>query len=230
MTTFVLVHGAWHGGWCWKRVVPLLRVRGHEAFAPTLTGLGDRAHLFRPSIDLDTHIQDVASLMETEDLESVTLVGHSYAGAVISGVADRLPSRIASMVYLDAFLLQNGKSLADHVPPEGREGLLKTDEAVGIKPFPPQAFGITDSADAAWVGGKLVNQPARTFTRPLRLSNPPPKVPHTFIECTQPAMGPFTPIAAALRANPAWKVVEFKTGHDAMITEPRGLVELLLAG
>lgn len=230
MTSFVLVHGAWHGGWCWQRVTPLLQDAGHEVFTPTLTGLGERAHLFRADIDLDTHIQDVVALMEAEDLRDVVLVGHSYAGAVVAGVADRAAARIARMVYLDAFVLRNDQSLVDLIAPERQQGLRATSEAVGIPPFPPQGYGISDPADVAWVGPKLGNHPLRTFTRPLRLSNPPLRVPHLYIECTQPAMGPFTPIAAALRRNPAWKVVELKTGHDAMVTAPRALTELLRAG
>ena len=226
--TYVLVHGAWHGGWCWGRVAPMLRAKGHEVYTPTLTGLGDRAHLARPDIDLDTHIKDVVATMEMEGALDVVLVGHSYAGAVISGVADRVPSRIASMVYLDAYVLENGKSLVDYVPAERREGFVKSGEAEGFKPFPAAAFGVTDPSDAAWVGSRLVNQPFRTFTQPLRLAGPPPKVSHTYIACTQPAMGPFTPIAAALRKSPAWKVVELKTGHDAMVMQPRQLTNLLL--
>jgi pimeloyl-ACP methyl ester carboxylesterase len=226
--TYVLVHGAWHGAWCWQRVTPLLRARGHEVYTPTLTGLGERAHLRRPDTDLDTHIRDVIALMEMEGLLDVTLVGHSYAGIVTQGVADRVPSRLRSLVYLDAYVVQNGKSLVDYVPAERREPFVKSGEADGFKPFPAQHFGLSDPNDIAWVGSKLVNQPFRTFTQPLTLSGPPPKVPHTYIACTQPAMGPFTPIANALRSNPAWKVVELKTGHDAMVSDPRGLANLLL--
>jgi pimeloyl-ACP methyl ester carboxylesterase len=226
--TFVLVHGAWHGAWCWSRVAPMLRAQGHDVFTPTLTGLGDRAHLGRPDTDLDTHIKDVVATMETEGLLAVVLIGHSYAGMVVSGVADRVPSRISRMVYLDAYVVENGKSLVDYVPAERREGFVKSGEANGFPPFPPQAFGVTDPNDAAWVGSRLTNQPFRTFTQPLRLANPPPKVPHTYIACVDPAMGPFTPIAAALRRSPAWKVVDLKTGHDAMVTKPRELTNLLL--
>jgi pimeloyl-ACP methyl ester carboxylesterase len=228
--TYVLVHGAWHGGWCWRRVTPLLRAKGHDVFTPTLTGLGDRAHLARPDVGLETHIQDVIAMMEMEGLLDVTLVGHSYAGAVVQGVADRVPSRIARMVYLDAYVLENGKSLADYIPAERREGFLKTGEHGGFPSFPAQAFGVTNPDEAAWVQSRLVNQPYLTFTQKQRLSGPPPKVPHLYIACTQPAMGPFTPIAAGLRKNPAWKVVELKTGHDAMVIAPRPLAELLLAG
>src|SRR6185312_289139 len=115
---FVLVHGAWHGGWCWKRVSPLLRALGHEVFTPTLTGLGERQHLMSPEVGLDTHIKDVLGVLEYEDLHDVILVGHSYAGMVIAGVAEKAAERIAHLVYLDAFVPADGKSLADYQPPE----------------------------------------------------------------------------------------------------------------
>ena len=126
MVTFVLVHGATHGGWCWKRVVPLLRAAGHEAYAPTLTGLGERAHLAHPGIDLATHVQDVVGVFEYEDLDRVVLVGHSYAGAVIAGVADRLPGRIAHLVYLDGAVAGAGQAVLDLFPSDGQAALRDT--------------------------------------------------------------------------------------------------------
>ena len=116
MATFVLVHGAWHGGWCWRFVRPLLG--GHDVYAPSLTGLGERKHLARADVDLDTHIADVVSLLEMEDLCDVVLVGHSYGGMVITGAADRAPERIGRLVYLDAFVPENGKCTLDYVVPE----------------------------------------------------------------------------------------------------------------
>ena len=114
--TFVLVHGAWHGGWCWSRVAPLLRGAGYPVFAPTLTGLGERLHLLTPQVDLDTHVRDITSLLDYEDLHNVILVGHSYGGMVISGVAETAGTRLAQLVYLDAFLPENGKALKDYSP------------------------------------------------------------------------------------------------------------------
>ena len=116
--TFVLVHGAWHGGWCWRFVRDLLEKSGHRVHAPSLTGLGERKHLARPDIDLDTHIADIVSLLEMEDLSDVVLVGHSYGGMVITGVADRAPERIGRLVYLDAFVPEDGKCTLDYVVPE----------------------------------------------------------------------------------------------------------------
>ena len=113
MSTFVLVHGAWHGSWCWKRVRKALQDQGHQVFTPTLTGIAERSHLLSPTVNLDTHIDDVVNLIRWEELSDVVLCGHSYGGAVISGVADRIPDRIRSLVYLDAFLLEDGESLHD---------------------------------------------------------------------------------------------------------------------
>jgi pimeloyl-ACP methyl ester carboxylesterase len=228
--TFVLVHGAWHGGWCWSRLTPLLRAKGHAVYAPTLTGLGDRAHLHRPDTDLETHVQDVVAMMDMEGLVDVTLVGHSYAGFVVTGVADRVAQRISRLVYLDAYVPEGGKSLADYITPNVREGFLKAGEQNGFRSFPVEHFGVLKPEDQAWVGRRLVNQPYRTFVQPVTLRNPLPKVPRSYIQCTQPAMrGPFGAIAGALRNNPAWKVHELKTGHDAMVTDPAGLARLLLA-
>src|SRR5262249_37605119 len=120
MATFVLVHGAWHGSWCWKRVREALRARGHVVFTPTLTGVGERPHLLAPDINLDTHIEDVANLIRLEELTDVVLCGHSYGGCVIGGVVDRVPERIGALVYLDAFILENGQSLHDTLPPDQR--------------------------------------------------------------------------------------------------------------
>ena len=118
--TFVLVHGAWHGTWCWKRVRRALQAGGHDVFSVALTGLADRAHLLTPQVNLDTHITDVVNLIQSEELSDVVLCGHSYGGCVISGVADRIPDRIGALVYLDAFVLANGQSLHDTLPPEAR--------------------------------------------------------------------------------------------------------------
>jgi len=229
LSIFVLVHGAWHGGWCWQRLTPLLRAAGHEVFTPTLTGLGERAHLARPEVDLETHIKDVTALLDMEDLREVILVGHSYAGFVITGVADRDAARLRHIVYLDAFVPQDGKSLADSVPGEDRTETYEASVAEGIKPFPPQAFGIMDPHDAHWAGERLVYQPARSFTQRLHLTNPPPKLRRSYIEFTDPAMGPFTAMVEALRKDPAWTVSALATGHDAMITAPRALAKLLRA-
>src|SRR5271169_3209137 len=125
MSTYVLVHGAWHGSWCWKRVRKALQAAGHEVFTPTLTGVGERSHLGSTSVSLSTHTADVVNLIRWEELSDVILCGHSYGGCVISGVADRIPDRIGALVYLDAFVLENGQSLHDALPPAMRDGQIE---------------------------------------------------------------------------------------------------------
>ncbi len=230
-TTFVLVHGAWHGGWCWRRVVPTLRKAGHEVFTPSLTGLGDRAHLSRPDINLDTHIQDILMLIDMEELNDFVLVGHSYAGMVIAGVADRTSSKIRRIVYLDAFLPANGKSQFDYVVPERAAGMKKQGEATGmINPLPLSLFGVTKPDDVAWASRHLVKQSYQTMAQPITLktdaaANPARK---SYIYCSSPATGSFDQFAAKLRNDPAWQFFELKSAHDCMIIDPEGLAKVLL--
>ena len=121
MSTYVLVHGAWHGSWCWKRVRKALQANGHDVFTPTLTGLGERSHLLSREVNLETHIDDVVNLIRWEELSNIVLCGHSYGGVVVSGVADRVPDRIGALIYLDAFVLEDGRSVHDEVPPDQKE-------------------------------------------------------------------------------------------------------------
>src|SRR5215217_4445865 len=157
MAVFVLVHGGWHGGWCWRKLLPHLVAAGHTAFTPTLTGLGERAHLLSPAIRLETHIQDVLGVMAFEDLRDVVLVGHSMAGTVITGVAGRAADRLGHLVYLDASVPRDGESDVDCVRPGERAWLEGRAAVDGWAIAPPVAepFGITDEADAAWVAGHL---------------------------------------------------------------------------
>ena len=229
--TFVLVHGAWHGGWCWQRVTPLLAAEGHAVHTPTLTGLGDRKHLTAPGgINIGTHVEDIVALLEMEDLNDVTLVGHSYAGFVITGVADRAKARLRNLVYLDAFVGENGKGLADYVPAERLVPFLKPAATMGGFPsFPVARFGVTDPKDAAWVSARLTSQPFFTFTQPLKIANPAGNgLPRSFIYCSQPSMGMFDHFAQMARSDTSWKFREMKTGHDAMITDPKGRVTHLI--
>src|SRR3954471_5708155 len=149
--TFLLVHGAWHGGWCWRKLTPLLRAAGHQVLTPTLTGLGDRAHLLSAEVDLTTHIQDVSAVLEYEDLRDVVLVGHSYAGMVIAGVAEKARARLEQLVYLDAFLPEDGKAVKDFAP------LNPTRDDGWRVPVPgaPPRFGVTDNRDVLWMEARL---------------------------------------------------------------------------
>jgi len=231
MRAFVLVHGAWHGGWCWRFVAPMLRRAGHDVFAPTLTGLGERAHLARPGIDLELHVQDVIALLEAEDLREVVLVGHSYGGMVVTGAADRCAARIRRLVYLDAFVPGNGKCALDYVLPERAAAFRKEGEQTGtVAPPPLSLWGLTKPEHIAFAKPRETRHPYRTFTQPIRLANEAAlaRLPRTFIYCSSPATGTFDALAARVRNDPAWRFFEMKTGHDAMILAPEELAAILL--
>src|SRR4051812_14123902 len=159
MATFVLLHGAWHGGWAWQRVVPALRAAGHDVLTPTLTGVSDRAHLLHPGVGLSTHVQDVVALLEAYDARNVALVGHSYAGQVVTGVADRVPERLAHRVYLDAFVGADGEAAIDLLPEtvahHYRESVAGPGFGWLIPVRPLERLGITDAADAGWLTPRL---------------------------------------------------------------------------
>jgi len=232
--TYVLIHGAWHGGWCWRLVAPMLRRAGHEVFTPSLTGMGDRKHLWRADIDLELHIADVVSLLETHDLQEVILLGHSYGGMVVTGAADRCAKRIRRLIHFDAFVPENGKSLLDYVAaavPERAAGFRKQGEATGaVEPPPNSLWGHTDPAIIEWLKPREVKMPYPTQTQPLRLTNEAAlkRIPRTFVHCTAPATGAFDPFAAKVRNDPAWRFHELKSGHDAMILQPKAVADLLL--
>jgi len=186
MTNFLLVHGAWHGGWCWRRVTRILRAAGHEVFSPTLTGLGEREHLMSPDVGLDTHISDVLGVLEYEDLRDVVLVGHSYGGMVIAGATEKAAERIAHLVYLDAFVPEDGKSLCDYQPPEILKMFHETAQAEGegykLPSFPAEAFGVTSEEDLNWVRPRLNPHPLKTKLDAVQMKNPQAaEIPRTFI-------------------------------------------------
>jgi pimeloyl-ACP methyl ester carboxylesterase len=229
--TYVLVHGAWHGGWCWAKVARLLRDAGHEVYTPTLTGLGERAHLARPEVDLETHIQDVVAMLEAEELRQVTLVGHSYGGMVISGVAARTTGRIGHLVYLDAFVPETGKSLLDYVGERAaamREAASANGEGWKLPSFPPERFGVTSQRDTEWLTKHLVAQPLQTFEQPLPAAGGD-KLKRSYIYCSKPATGTFDQFAERLRDDRKWTFHDVKTGHDAMVTAPGEIAKILMA-
>jgi len=233
MTTFVLVHGAWHGGWKWRFVAPILRRAGHDVFTPTLTGLGERAHLARPGIDLDLHVQDVVALLEMEDLREVVLLGHSYGGMVVTSVAERCAERIRRLVYLDAFVPENGKCLldyVDHAVPGRAAAFRKEGEQFGsVAPPPLSLWGLVKPEHVVLAKPRETRHPFHTFTQPVRLVNPAARaLPKTFIYCSSPATGSFDQFAAKYRNDPAWRFRELATGHDAMILVPGELAAILL--
>ncbi len=220
--TFVLLHGAWHGGWCWAKLTPLLRAKGHEVFTPTLTGLGERAHLLSAAIDLETHINDIVALLDYEDLHEVILVGHSYGGMVIAGVAGRLASRISRLVYLDAFLPDDGKALKDYAP-------VPPTRADGWRMPPPgtaTSWGVSSASDIRWMERRLGDQPLATFTQALPESSVRvPDSKQAFIQCTQ---APFFAEAAMRARARGFESRELLVGgHDVMISAPEALTSML---
>jgi pimeloyl-ACP methyl ester carboxylesterase len=232
MATFVLVHGAWHGSWCWKRVRTALQARGHDVYTPTLTGLGERAHLLSPHVNLETHVDDVVNLMKWEDLTHVILCGHSYAGAVISGVADRIAERISALVYLDAFVLEDGQSVHDTLPESHRALQLDLAQQVGdgwkVPPIPADVFNV-NAADRAWVDSQCTMHPLATFQQPLTLrAGLHAPISTTFILATGFHDSPFPPSYDRARVK-GWATATIDCGHDAMLDRPEELTSILSA-
>lgn len=238
MATFLLVHGAWHSGRCWDRVVALLGSAGHRVLAPSLTGYGDKAHLLGPEVGLDTHVDDIVSLIAEEDLAEVVLVGHSYAGLVISSAANQVPDRIAHLVYLDAMVPEDGETAVD-VQPVTRNLIdlaARSGDGWRVPPLPEQPpplglFGVTDPADVAWLRTMLSDQPARCLQQPVRLDNPAVNtIPRTHIHCVgaKPDGIARRPVPAVQPNGAPAQVLQLPTGHDCMITMPAELSALLL--
>lgn len=187
MATYVLVHGAWLAGWYWQRVAPLLRGAGHTVFTPTLTGLGERSHLLSRDITLDTYITDIVQVLFYEDLTDVILVGHSFGGTVITGVAERASERIAQLVYLDAEVPRNGESDAGCLTPNMEEFVWQRARERGdgwlFTPSPVAIFGVNDPADQAWADARMTAQPAATLTQPVFYGAAVEALPRHFIAC-----------------------------------------------
>jgi pimeloyl-ACP methyl ester carboxylesterase len=239
VATFVLVPGAWLGGWAWREVARDLRRRGHDVYPVTLTGLGERVHLARPDVDLETHITDVANLLEYEDLRDVVLAGHSYAGAVVTGVADRAGDRLAQLVYVDSGPLQDGQSLYDLFDAEGKTQVERAVATYGqgwLLPFPPfevlettaSVAGLDERARAL-MAAKATPQPFATYQQPLRLTNGDAgSYRRTVIACDdfRALVAAEIPPILAL-TQPPWHLVELATGHWPMLSAPGELAALL---
>jgi pimeloyl-ACP methyl ester carboxylesterase len=228
--TFVLVHGAWHGGWCWRRVADRLLARGHRVFTPTLTGLGERAHLMSREIRLATHIADIVQVFKYERLSDVVLCGHSYGGIVISGVAEEVEKSISSIVFLDAFLPENGQSAIDVNRPGVKEtvtALARKGEAT-IPVRPAEAFGV-NVADRAWVDSLTGPQPIATFTDPIKLTGARERIAKkAYIRAHGYDNPAFDLALARVKADKTWRVYELPSGHDVMVDQPDKLTETLL--
>jgi pimeloyl-ACP methyl ester carboxylesterase len=231
MATFVLVHGAWHGGWSWQPVAARLAAQGHTVHRPTLTGLGDRAHLSSREVDLATHVQDITSMLRFEDLYDVVLVGHSYAGMVITGVAAEVPERIARMVYYDAFVPDDGDCALDLLPPHIAEHFVALAETEGdgwlMPKRPLEALGVRDPEAKAWLAGRLVEHPLATYAEKLHVRSEIHQVPCSYISCTDWAHV-FAPQADKARRL-GWPVQEIAADHEALATAPDLLTGALLA-
>lgn len=229
--TFVLVHGAWHGGWCYERVAALLRERGHLVFTPSLTGLGERAHLASNAIGLSTHVDDIVNLLNDEDLYGVVLCGHSYGGMVISGVVEAVPERIGALVFLDAFVPENGQSLHDLVPEARRLQQLEAAAANDgyIPPISAAYFNVNEG-DRAYVDSQCTRHPFETMRERLVLTGARDRVPHkTYLRAASYPSGPFDAARARFEGEPGWVVAAIAAGHDVMLDNPEALAEALMA-
>jgi pimeloyl-ACP methyl ester carboxylesterase len=245
MTTYVLVSGAWLGGWCWQPVAEQLRAIGHDVYPVTPTGLGERSHLASPAVDVDTYIADIVNVIEYEDLHDVVLIGHSYAGLLVTAAADRIPERIALLAYLDSGPVSDGTAYLDLQPPPARqliERLVEQDgegwripvpswkELEGVMGASLQGLG---SDERSRMRGRAVAQPLRTWTQPVSLRNPAREhVPKLLITCSFPLTQVREMIASehpwfAEMASPQWSFLELPTGHWPMFSTPSRLAELL---
>lgn len=230
MATFVLVHGAFHGGWCYGRVVRLLRMAGHEVYTPTLTGLGERAHLASLSINLSTHVEDVTALLRCEGLSDVILCGHSYGGMVITGVAAIEGERISTLVYLDAIVPQDGQSLFDVVGSETMSHTVASAMLDGRVPSPGIGFFNVNPADSDWVECLCVPHPIATFIEAVRLTGKERAVRNrTYVLANNYSFGLNREVFDRLSHDPAWRSVAINAGHDMMIDTPEELAQALLA-
>jgi pimeloyl-ACP methyl ester carboxylesterase len=230
MSTFLLVHGAWSGGWAWKKLRPLLRARGHDVFTPTLTGLGERVHLARPDVDLALHVEDILGVLACEDLRNAILVGHNYSGMVVTGVADRAGERVAGVVYLDAFVPRDGQSMAELVGPQALAARVEAQRNVGdgwrVPPtvLPPD----TSADDVAWMTPRRADAAGtdlRPGAAPHRRHRP---LPRAFVYCTRFSPGDvFRKFAERARSEKGWRLDEIDASHNPHITQPESLAALL---
>ena len=241
MANFVLVHGAWHGGWCWRRVVDALHAQGHRAHAVTLTGLGERAHLLSSLITLETHIADVTHAIEAEEWQDVVLAVHSYAGMLGTAVADRMPQRLKHLVYVDAVVPRPGESWSSTQASATREARLAAAQVSPDYSFPapdPAVFGLA-AGDHDWVRRRQTPHPGHTYQAALQFdAQRVAAVPRTFVGCIQPRLGTIDSIRPRVRDPNFWegawaggggcRVVELATGHDPMVSAPGELTRILL--
>lgn len=229
--TFVLVHGAWHGGWCWRRVSDLLEKKGHKVFSPTLTGVGERSHLLSKDVVLDTHITDIVNVFKWENLNDVCLVAHSYGGWPTSGALEQIGDRVSAIVWLDAFKPENGQRGFDYASEFSRKALLEAVEKgePGRRGPKAEAFFVNER-DRAWVDSKMTAQPNGVALQPIKLTGAREKVAKkTYVRAPKFPQPAFDKAHAECKADKSWRTFEFTTGgHDVMVDAPEWLVDVLL--
>ncbi|SDS89170.1 alpha/beta fold hydrolase [Bradyrhizobium canariense] len=225
--TFLVCHGAWSAGWAWKKMHPLMNAAGHRLVTPTYTGLGERAHLANPSIDLETHIQDVLNVITYEDLSDIVLLGHSYGGMVATGVADRARDRVAQLIYLDAFVPRDGQSLLDLNEParQSMQERVKSGDGWRVPPNPTPPD--TPAADLEWLTERRVDMPIKCFEMGIKLASEP-TLPRSYIYATRitPA-DTFCQFARRAKSEPGWRYYEIDASHSPAVTAPEALMALL---
>ncbi len=226
MAVVVVAHGAWSAGWAWKKMRPLMAARSHQFWTPTYTGLGERSHLARPEVDLDTHITDIVQVLEMEDLSDVVLIGHSYGGMVATGVADRAAGRLQRVIYLDAFVPEDGQSLAMLAgqDPEAMRALAEDGWRSPYRPMPPD----TPQADLDWAMPRRMSHPVECFVQPLRLTGAGAHLPRHYIYALKKdARDTFGRFHERAKTTPGWTAHEIDASHNPHITTPEVLAELL---
>lgn len=234
---YVLAHGSWHGGWCWRPVADQLRAAGHRVFTPSYTGMGDRSHLLSKDITIDTFVEDLVRTIESEELEDVILVGHSFGGVPITGVADRIPERIAHLVYFDSIVLESGKDSFSNYPKEEAEArIAAAGKATGglavpvPNPLPPVWGLVEGTPEYAWATRQLTPHPLGSYTTALNLKNPIGNgLPKTYIHCTKPSHPVLESSRELVKSQSGWGWVELEGPHEAHITHPKEFTELLLS-
>lgn len=233
---YVLAHGSWHGGWCWRPVAERLRAAGHRVFSPSYTGMGDRKHLLSKDITINTFVDDLVQVILAEELENVVLVGHSFGGVPITGVADRIPERIAHLVYFDAVVLQSGQDSFSNYPKDEAEariaaaGKATNGLAVPVPHTLPHVWGIAQGTpEYDWIMRRLTPHPLGSYTTPLTLRHPIGNgLPRTYIHCVSPSHSLLESSRRLVKAQSGWHWVEIDAPHEAHITHPDLLAEVLL--
>jgi pimeloyl-ACP methyl ester carboxylesterase len=229
MATFLVCHGAWSAGWAWKKMHPPMQAAGHRLVTPTYTGLGEREHLANPSIDLETHIQDILNVIRYEDLRDIVLIGHSYGGMVATGVADRARDRVAQLIYLDAFVPGPGQCLLDFLPESERQrvlGLAKSGDGWRVPPNPTSPD--TSAADVEWLSERRVHHPIKCFEMKLKLHGGELTLPRSYIYATRAApLDTFGQFARRAKTEPGWRYHEIDASHSPNVTAPEALMMLL---